>query len=207
MEFTEDMLMSPFSQFVGEEAPEFKATAVMADNTFKDDFQLSDFKGKYVLLFFYPLDFTFVCPSEIIAFNKKLDEFKSRNVEVIGVSTDSHFSHWAWKNTPVNNGGIGDIQFPLVADLTKEISADYGVLLEGGMALRGTFLIDKEGMVQHMSVNNLGLGRSVDEAIRMVDALQHLEEHGEVCPADWSKGDDAMTPSADGVAKYLSDNA
>jgi len=194
MEFTEDMLMSPFSQFVGEEAPEFKATAVMADNTFKDDFQLSDFKGKYVLLFFYPLDFTFVCPSEIIAFNKKLDEFKSRNVEVIGVSTDSHFSHWAWKNTPVNNGGIGDIQFPLVADLTKEISADYGVLLEGGMALRGTFLIDKEGMVQHMSVNNLGLGRSV-------------EEHGEVCPADWSKGDDAMTPSADGVAKYLSDNA
>ena len=207
MEFTEDMLMSPFSQFVGEEAPEFKATAVMADNTFKNDFQLSDFKGKYVLLFFYPLDFTFVCPSEIIAFNKKLDEFKSRNVEVIGVSTDSHFSHWAWKNTPVNNGGIGDIQFPLVADLTKEISADYGVLLEGGMALRGTFLIDKEGMVQHMSVNNLGLGRSVDEALRMIDALQHLEEHGEVCPANWSKGDDAMTPTADGVAKYLSDNA
>ena len=207
MEFTEDMLMSPFSQFVGEKAPEFKATAVMGDNTFKDDFQLNDFKGKYVLLFFYPLDFTFVCPSEIIAFNKKLDEFKSRNVEVIGVSTDSHFSHWAWKNTPVNNGGIGDIQFPLVADLTKEISADYGVLLEGGMALRGTFLIDKEGMVQHMSVNNLGLGRSVDEALRMIDALQHLEEHGEVCPADWSKGDDAMTPSADGVAKYLSDNA
>jgi peroxiredoxin (alkyl hydroperoxide reductase subunit C) len=207
MEFTEDMLMSPFSQFVGEEAPEFKATAVMADNTFKNDFQLSDFKGKYVLLFFYPLDFTFVCPSEIIAFNKKLDEFKSRNVEVIGISTDSHFSHWAWKNTPVNNGGIGDIQFPLVADLTKEISADYGVLLEGGMALRGTFLIDKEGMVQHMSVNNLGLGRSVDEALRMIDALQHLEEHGEVCPANWSKGDDAMTPTADGVAKYLSDNA
>ncbi len=207
MEFTEDMLMSPFSQFVGEEAPEFKATAVMADNTFKNDFQLSDFKGKYVLLFFYPLDFTFVCPSEIIAFNKKLDEFKSRNVEVIGVSTDSHFSHWAWKNTPVNTGGIGDIQFPLVADLTKEISADYGVLLEGGMALRGTFLIDKEGMVQHMSVNNLGLGRSVDEALRMIDALQHLEEHGEVCPANWSKGDDAMTPTADGVAKYLSDNA
>jgi peroxiredoxin (alkyl hydroperoxide reductase subunit C) len=201
------MLMSPFSQFVGEEAPEFKATAVMADNTFKNDFQLSDFKGKYVLLFFYPLDFTFVCPSEIIAFNKKLDEFKSRNVEVIGISTDSHFSHWAWKNTPVNNGGIGDIQFPLVADLTKEISADYGVLLEGGMALRGTFLIDKEGMVQHMSVNNLGLGRSVDEALRMIDALQHLEEHGEVCPANWSKGDDAMTPTADGVAKYLSDNA
>ena len=207
MKFTEDMLMSPFSQFVGEEAPEFKATAVMADNTFKNDFQLSDFKGKYVLLFFYPLDFTFVCPSEIIAFNKKLDEFKSRNVEVIGISTDSHFSHWAWKNTPVNNGGIGDIQFPLVADLTKEISADYGVLLEGGMALRGTFLIDKEGMVQHMSVNNLGLGRSVDEALRMIDALQHLEEHGEVCPANWSKGDDAMTPTADGVAKYLSDNA
>jgi peroxiredoxin 2/4 len=207
MEFTDEMLMSPFSLFVGEDAPEFKATAVMPDNSFKNDFSLTDFEGKYVLLFFYPLDFTFVCPSEIIAFNKKLDEFKSRNVEVIGISTDSHFSHLAWKNTPVNNGGIGDIQFPLVADMTKEISADYGVLLEGGMALRGTFLIDKKGVIQHMSVNNLGLGRSVDESLRMVDALQHLEEHGEVCPANWIKGDDAMTPTADGVAKYLSDNA
>ncbi|PID79602.1 thioredoxin peroxidase, partial [bacterium DOLZORAL124_64_63] len=167
------------------EAPEFTATAVMPDNTFKDDFKLSDYRGKYVLLFFYPLDFTFVCPSEILAYNKALEEFKSRNCEVIGVSTDSHFSHWAWKNTPIENGGIGNIQFPLVADFQKTISQDYGVLLEGGMALRGTFLIDKDGIVQSANVNALGLGRNVDESIRLLDALQHLEEYGEVCPANW----------------------
>ncbi len=191
---------------VSTEAPEFTATAVMPDNSFKDDFSLADYRGKYVMMFFYPLDFTFVCPSEIIAFDKQLEEFKSRGVEVIGVSTDSHFSHWAWKNTDVNNGGIGNIQYPLVADFQKIISQDYGLLLEGGMALRGTFLIDKDGIVQHSTVNNLGLGRNIDEMIRMVDALQHLEEHGEVCPANWTKGDDAMTPTAEGVAKYLSDH-
>jgi len=189
---------------VSTEAPDFTATAVMPNNTFKKDFSLSDYRGKYVVLFFYPLDFTFVCPSEIIAFNKQLEAFKSRNVEVIGVSTDSHFSHWAWKNTPVENGGIGDIQFPLVADFQKIISQDYGVLLEGGMALRGTFVIDKDGIVQSSVINNLGLGRNIDEALRTVDALQHLEEHGEVCPANWTKGDDAMSPTAEGVAKYLS---
>jgi len=188
------------------EAPDFTATAVMPDNSFKNDFKLSDYRGKYVVMFFYPLDFTFVCPSEIIAFNKALEEFKSRGCEVIGVSTDSHFSHWAWKNTPVEKGGIGNIQFPLVADFQKTISQDYGVLLEGGMALRGTFLIDKDGNVQHSTINQLGLGRNVDEMIRLVDALQHLEEYGEVCPANWKKGDDAMTPTADGVAKYLSEH-
>jgi peroxiredoxin (alkyl hydroperoxide reductase subunit C) len=191
---------------VSTEAPDFTATAVMPDNSFNKEFKLSDYRGKYVVLFFYPLDFTFVCPSEIIAFDKKLEEFKSRGVEVIGVSTDSHFSHWAWKNTEVNNGGIGNVQYPLVADFQKVITQDYGLLLEGGMALRGTFLIDKDGIVQHSTVNNLGLGRNIDEMIRMVDALQHLEEHGEVCPANWTKGDDAMTPTADGVAKYLSDH-
>ncbi len=191
---------------VSTEAPDFTATAVMPDNTFKNDFSLSDYRGKYVVLFFYPLDFTFVCPSEIIAFDKQLEAFKSRGVEVIGVSTDSHFSHLAWKNTDVNNGGIGNIQYPLVADFQKTISQDYGVLLDGGMALRGTFIIDKDGIVQSAVVNNLGLGRNIDEALRTVDALQHLEEHGEVCPANWTKGDDAMTPTAEGVAKYLSDH-
>ena len=192
---------------VSTEAPDFTATAVMPDNSFNKEFKLSDLRGKYVVMFFYPLDFTFVCPSEIIAFDKKLEEFKSRNVEVVGVSTDSHFSHWAWKNTAVNNGGIGNVQYPLVADFTKTISQDYGLLLEGGMALRGTFLIDKDGIIQHATVNNLGLGRNIDEMVRLVDALQHLEEHGEVCPANWSKGDAAMTPTAEGVADYLSKNA
>jgi peroxiredoxin (alkyl hydroperoxide reductase subunit C) len=192
---------------VSTEAPDFTATAVMPDNTFKNDFKLSDYRGKYVVLFFYPLDFTFVCPSEIIAFDKQLAEFEKRNVQVIGVSTDSHFSHWAWKNTPVNDGGIGNIQYPLVADFQKIISQDYGLLLEGGMALRGTFLIDKDGLVQHATVNNLGLGRNIDEMLRLVDALQHLEEHGEVCPANWEKGKEAMKPTAEGVASYLSKNA
>jgi peroxiredoxin (alkyl hydroperoxide reductase subunit C) len=191
---------------VATEAPDFTATAVMPDNSFNNEFSLSDYRGKYVVLFFYPLDFTFVCPSEIIAFDRKLEEFKSRGVEVIGVSTDSHFSHWAWKNTPAEHGGIGNIQFPLVADFQKVISQDYGVLLDGGMALRGTFLIDKEGVIQHSTVNALGLGRNIDEMIRLIDALQHLEQHGEVCPANWNKGDDAMTPTAEGVAKYLSEH-
>jgi peroxiredoxin (alkyl hydroperoxide reductase subunit C) len=192
---------------VSTEAPDFTATAVMPDNSFNKEFKLSDYRGKYVVMFFYPLDFTFVCPSEIIAFDKQLEDFKSRGVEVIGVSTDSHFSHLAWKNTEVNNGGIGNVQFPLVADFQKIISQDYGLLLEGGMALRGTFLIDKDGIVQHSTINNLGLGRNIDEMVRLVDALQHLEEHGEVCPANWNKGDEAMKPTAEGVAKYLAEHA
>ncbi len=184
-------------------APDFTATAVMPDNTFNDKFSLSGLKGKYVVLYFYPLDFTFVCPSEIIAFNKKLDEFKKRNCEVVGVSVDSHFSHWAWKNTPVEKGGIGNIQYPLVADLSKSISRDYSVLFNDAIALRGLFLIDKDGVVQHMLINNLPLGRNVDEALRVLDALQFTEKHGEVCPANWKQGDEAMKPSAEGVAEYL----
>jgi len=169
----------------------------------KEDFKLSDYRGKYVILFFYPLDFTFVCPSEIIAFNKNLEKFKAKNCEVVGVSIDSQFSHWAWKNTPVKEGGIGDIQYPLVADLNKKISRQYGVLLDMGVALRGTFLIDKEGLVRHAVINDLPLGRSIDEALRMVDALIFHETHGDVCPANWQEGDDAMTPTAEGVADYL----
>ena len=168
---------------------------------------LTSFRDKYVLLFFYPLDFTFVCPSEIIAFDKKIDAFKEKNCEVIGVSVDSHFSHWAWKNTPVNKGGIGNVRFPLVADITKEISRSYGVLLNDSVALRGLFLIDKEGIVRHALVNDLPLGRSVDEALRVLDALQFTEKHGEVCPANWHAGEEGMTPSADGVASYLAKHA
>ncbi len=191
---------------VTNEAPDFTATAVMPDNTFNEEFTLSDMRGKYVLLFFYPLDFTFVCPSEILAFNAAVDQFKEKNCEVVGVSVDSHFSHLAWKNTPVNQGGIGNVQFPLVADLDKSISDNYGILFGGAIALRGLYLIDKEGVVRHQVVNDLPLGRSVSEAMRMLDAIQFTEEHGDVCPANWNKGDDAMEPSAEGVAKYLTDH-
>ncbi len=195
------------SLLVTNPAPDFTATAVMPDNSFKEDFTLSDYKGKYVILFFYPLDFTFVCPSEILAFNKALDKFKAANCELIGCSIDSHFSHLAWKNTPVNEGGIGNIQFPLVADLDKSVSEKYGVLLGAGIALRGLFLIDKEGVVRHSTINDLPLGRNVDEALRVLDALQFTEEHGEVCPANWNKGDEAMKPTAEGVASYLAAHA
>ena len=192
------------SSLINKQAPDFTANAVLANNEIKPDFRLSDLKGKYVVLFFYPLDFTFVCPTEILTFNRKLGEFKERGVEVVGVSVDSQFSHLAWKNTPVDKGGIGNVEFPLVADLTKQISRDYGVLLEGaGVALRGTFLIDREGVIKHAVVNDLGLGRNIDEEIRMVDALQHLERHGEVCPANWRGGEDAMKPTAEGVSSYL----
>ena len=188
---------------VTQQAPEFTATAVMPDNSMKADFKLSDFKGKYVILFFYPLDFTFVCPSEILAFDRALPKFKEKNTEIIGVSIDSQFSHWAWKNTPINQGGIGHIKYPLVADLDKQISRNYGVLLDAGIALRGTFLIDREGIVRHAVVNDLPLGRNIDEALRMVDALQFHEQHGDVCPANWNEGQEAMTPTAAGVADYL----
>ena len=195
------------STLVTKLAPDFTAAAVMPDNTINEEFKLSDYSGEYVVLFFYPLDFTFVCPSEIIAFNKKLDEFKARNTQLIGVSVDSQFSHFAWKNTEPKKGGIGDIQFPLVADLSKNIARDYGVLFNDAIALRGLFLIDKEGIVRHSTINDLPLGRNVDEVLRMVDALQFFEEHGEVCPANWQKGDEGMKPSADGVAEYLANHA
>lgn len=192
------------SFLVTKQAPEFTATAVMPDNSMKPDFKLSDYRGKYVILFFYPLDFTFVCPSEILAFDRALPAFKAKNCEIIGVSIDSQFSHWAWKNTPVQQGGIGNIQFPLVADLDKSISRQYGVLLDAGIALRGTFLIDREGVVRHAVVNDLPLGRNTDEALRMVDALQFHEKYGDVCPANWEEGKEAMKPTAAGVADYLS---
>jgi len=185
-------------------APDFTATAVMADNSMKADFNLADYRGRYVILFFYPLDFTFVCPSEILAFDRALAAFKAKNCEIIGVSIDSQFSHWAWKNTPIKQGGIGNIQYPLVADLDKKISQQYGVLLEAGIALRGTFLIDREGIVRHAVVNDLPLGRNIEETLRMVDALQFHETHGDVCPANWTEGKEAMTPTAAGVADYLS---
>ncbi|CAH9018273.1 peroxiredoxin [Candidatus Nitrosacidococcus sp. I8] len=195
------------SVLVTQSAPNFTAPAVMADGTIKENFHLSDFRGKYVVLFFYPLDFTFVCPSEVLAHNSRLGEFKKRNVEVIGVSIDSQFSHHAWRNTPVAQGGIGKVGFPLVADVTHEITRTYGIEHPDGVALRASFLIDGDGVVQHQVVNNLPLGRSVDEMLRLIDALQFTEEHGEVCPAGWHKGDEAITPTAEGVAQYLAKNA
>lgn len=194
------------SLIVTNPAPDFTATAVLPDNTFKEDFSLSDFRGKYVLLFFYPLNFTFVCPTEILAFNKAVKQFEENNCQLIGVSIDSHFSHLAWKNTPVKEGGIGNIQYPLVSDLAKTISRDYQVLLDSGVALRGLFLIDREGIIRHQVVNDLPLGRSVNEALRVLHALQFTEKHGEVCPANWQQGEEAMAPTAEGVSKYLSEN-
>jgi peroxiredoxin (alkyl hydroperoxide reductase subunit C) len=191
------------SVLVTKKAPEFTAQAVMPNNAI-EELSLSSYKGKYVLMFFYPLDFTFVCPSEILAFDRALDEFKKRDCEILGVSVDSQFSHYAWKDTPVQKGGIGNIQFPLVADLDKSISKAYDVLLPDGISLRGLFLIDKEGVVRHQLVNDLPLGRNVDEAIRILDALQFTEKYGEVCPANWKPGEEAMKPTAEGVAEYLS---
>ncbi len=190
-------------ELVTKEAPDFTAQAVMADNSI-GELKLSDYRGKYVVLFFYPLDFTFVCPSEIIAFDKKLDAFKEKGCEVIGVSVDSQFTHLAWKTTPREKGGLGNVQFPLVADLSKGIAKSYGVLFNESVALRGLFLIDKKGIVRHCLINDLPLGRNVDEAVRMLEALQFHEKHGEVCPANWRPGEDAMKPTPEGVASYLS---
>ncbi|NDY41945.1 peroxiredoxin [Dissulfurirhabdus thermomarina] len=187
-------------------APDFTAKAVMPGGTI-EDLSLSAYRGRYVVLFFYPLDFTFVCPSEIIAFDRRLAEFQERNCDVIGVSVDSEYTHFAWRNTPVEQGGIGAIRYPLVSDLKKEISRAYGVLHDEAVALRGLFLIDREGVVRHALVNDLPIGRSVDEALRVLDALQFHEAHGDVCPADWHKGEEAMKPTAEGVAAYLARHA
>lgn len=197
------------SSLINKKAPEFTAKAVMPDDSIVDDFSLSNYlKGSYGLVFFYPLDFTFVCPSEIIAFSNRMDRFQELNTKVIGVSVDSQFSHYAWRNTPVEKGGIGKIKFPLVADLTKQIARDFGVLIEeAGVALRGSFLIDREGKIRHYVINDLPLGRNVDESIRMVEALQFHEEHGEVCPAGWQKGQSGMKDTAEGVASYLKEHA
>ncbi len=187
---------------VQKSAPDFKAQAVMPDGSFSE-LTLSQFRGQYVVLFFYPLDFTFVCPTEIIAFSDRIEEFKKLGVEVIGVSVDSHYSHLAWRNVPRNQGGIGNIAYPLVADLNKQIARDYDVLINDAIALRGLFLIDKNGVVRHQVVNDLPLGRSVDETLRMVAALQYFEKNGEVCPADWKEGKRSIKPSVGDSKKFF----
>ena len=209
---------------VTKKAPDFKTQAVMPDNTIQE-VSLSDYKGKKVVLFFYPLDFTFVCPTELLAFNKRLSEFESRDTQVLGCSVDSRWAHLAWKNTDVNKGGIGNVQYPLLQDLDKSIARNYDVLvgassvmveteegvestsIGGGVALRGSYLIDEEGVIRHAVLNDLPLGRNIDEMLRMIDALAHHQKHGEVCPAGWKDGDTAMAESPEGVASYLSDNS
>jgi len=193
---------------VTKKAPDFTANAVLGDNTIVSDFNLyKNIGDKGAVVFFYPLDFTFVCPSELIAFNHRLKEFHDRGINVIGVSIDSHFTHLAWKNTPVEKGGIGKVGYPLVADLDKSIATNFGVLLGAGIALRGSFLLDKDGTVRHAVINDLPLGRNIDEMLRVVDAMLFTNEYGEVCPAGWHKGDKGMKASTEGVAEYLAENA
>ncbi|MBU3662956.1 MAG: peroxiredoxin [Bacteroidetes bacterium] len=210
------------TMLVGKKAPHFSADAVVNGGDFEENFSLGQYVGKKaVLFFFYPLDFTFVCPTEIIAFQEKIEEFEKRGVQVVGCSIDSKFSHWAWLNTPKSQGGIQGVAYPLVADVNKTIATNYGVLAgrytyndneelewvgdngENAVAYRGLFLIDKNGVVRHQVVNDMPLGRNIDEALRMIDALQYFEEKGEVCPANWEQGKDAMSATAEGVAKYL----
>jgi len=192
---------------VTQKAPDFKAVAVMEDNSFKE-ISLSDYKGKKVVLFFYPLDFTFVCPTEILAFSQAADEFKKRGVQLLGCSIDSQFSHLAWKKTPRAEGGLGELKYPLIADTNKDISRKYGVLLEGaGIALRGLFLIDEEGTLRHAVINDLPLGRSTDEALRVVEALNFFQKNGEVCPANWKPGADTIKPSVDASKEYFKKHA
>ncbi|MDP6355258.1 MAG: peroxiredoxin [Planctomycetota bacterium] len=187
---------------VQNEAPDFTSTAVIGQE-FKE-ISLSDYRGKYVVLFFYPLDFTFVCPTELIAFSDRINDFRERGAEVLAVSVDSQFSHLAWQNSPRNEGGLGGVEYPIVADITKSIGRDYGVLLEEeGIALRGLFLIDREGIVRHITINDLPLGRSVGEALRLLDALQFFEENGEVCPANWTPGDATIKPDPEGSQEFF----
>ena len=195
------------SVLVAEKAPDFTAPAVMPSGIIEEKFTLSDLRGKYIVLFFWPLDFTFVCPTEILAHDHRMEQFRERGVEVVGISIDSQFTHFAWRNTGVNEGGIGPVQFPMVADVTHDITRAYGIEHPDGVAMRASFLIDREGIVQHQVVNNLPLGRNVDEMLRMIDALQFHEENGEVCPAGWQKGDAGMAPTSDGVAGYLKTKA
>ena len=191
------------SVLVQKPAPDFKAQAVMPDGSFKE-VSLSDYKGKYTLLFFYPLDFTFVCPTEIIAFSDRNAEFAEQGVQIVGVSVDSHFTHLAWRNLPRDQGGLGNIEYPLIADISKRIARDYDVLVDEAVALRGLFLIDKKGIVRHQVVNDLPLGRSVDEALRMVQALKFFEENGEVCPANWKEGSRTIKPNVKESKQFFS---
>ncbi|BBO66958.1 alkyl hydroperoxide reductase [Desulfosarcina alkanivorans] len=196
------------SVLVGKPAPDFTAPAVLPSGEIVEAFKFSDLKGRYAVLFFWPLDFTFVCPTEILAHDRRMEAFKKRGVEVVGVSIDSQFTHFAWRTTAVDEGGIGAVRFPMVADVKHEITRAYGIEHpDVGVAMRASFLVDRDGMVQHQVVNNLPLGRNVDEMLRMVDALQFTEENGEVCPAGWNRGDDGMTPDTQGVADYLAANA
>jgi peroxiredoxin (alkyl hydroperoxide reductase subunit C) len=196
------------SVLVGQQAPNFTGAAVLPDNTITETFDLKAYlAGKKGLLFFYPLDFTFVCPSEILAFHNRSKEFEEKGTKIVGVSVDSQFTHLAWRNTPVEKGGIGQISFPLVADITKNIARDYDVLINEAVSLRGSFLIDEDFTVRHQVVNDLPLGRSVDEALRMVDALNFHQKNGEVCPANWRLGKEGMSPTSEGVASYLAKNA
>lgn len=196
------------SVLVGKQAPDFNVPAVLADGSIVDEYNFGEeTKGKYALIFFYPLDFTFVCPSELIALDKRMAQFKKLGVEVIGVSIDSHFTHNAWRNTPVEKGGIGQVNYTLVADMDHSIAKAYDVESAGGMAFRGAFLIDKEGLVRVQHVNDLPIGRNIDELVRLFQAIQFHEEHGEVCPAGWTEGDKGMKDSPEGVAKYLSEEA
>jgi len=189
---------------VGKPAPDFRCAAVLGNGEIMEDFHLASvIQNKYALLFFYPLDFTFVCPSEWIALNHRMDEFIARGVEVISVSIDSHFTHNAWRNTAINDGGIGAVRYTMAADLTQQIARDYDVQTDGGVAYRGAFLIDPRGIVRSQIVNDLPLGRNIDELLRLVDALQFHAEHGEVCPAGWQKGDTGMKANPAGVAEYL----
>ncbi|MDI3356965.1 peroxiredoxin [Pseudomonas sp. UYIF39] len=196
------------SVLVGKQAPDFTVPAVLGNGEIVDSFTLSSaIKGKYGLVFFYPLDFTFVCPSELIALDNRMSDFKARNVEVIAVSIDSHFTHNAWRNTPVNNGGIGQVRYTMAADIKQEVMKAYDVQSADGVAFRGAFLIDDKSVVRSQIINDLPLGRNMEELIRLVDALQFHEEHGEVCPANWKKGDKGMTASTEGVAAYLTEHA
>jgi len=196
------------SVLVGKKAPEFSSPAVMADGSINTSFSLSDYEGQYIVLFFYPLDFTFVCPTELIAFSHRIADFEKRGVQVLGCSIDSQFTHIAWRNTPIDEGGIGQVKYPLIADVKHEICRAYDVELDPeGVALRGSFLIDKSGVVRHQVVNDLPLGRNIDEMLRMVDAVQFHEQYGEVCPAGWSEGDKGMVADEKGVASYLAEEA
>src|SRR5690606_2167294 len=193
---------------VGKSAPDFTAAAVLGNGEIVDSYTLSTAtKGKKAVIFFYPLDFTFVCPSELLAFDHRIEEFKKRNVEVIGVSIDSHYTHNAWRNTPVDQGGIGPVRYTLAADMTHDIAKAYDVESPGGMAYRGSFLIDEDGLVRHQVVNDLPLGRNIDEMLRMVDALNFHQKHGEVCPAQWEEGKAGMDASPKGVASFLAEHA
>ena len=190
------------SAFVSASAPDFSGEAYL-NGEFKK-ISLSDFKGKKVVLFFYPLDFTFVCPTEIVAFTDKIEEFRKRNTEVVGVSVDSKFTHKAWAETERKDGGIKGVNYPLLSDLNKKVAADYGVLLPDGIALRGLFIINKDGILKHATINHLDLGRNVDEVLRLLDAVDFSEQHGEVCPANWKKGEKAMKPTAESLKQYMS---